>query len=132
MKDRLYFNSKIEIRKSSIHGWGIFAKEDIKSGEILEEVPFVILPISKGEVTSLLVDYRFNFPTGNWKWQVLPFGFAGLYNHSDNANAGWQTDEENEIFVFKTNRNINKNEEICTYYGDQTYWNDGRKNTIVK
>ena len=45
MKDRLIFNNKIELRKSTIHGWGVFAKENISAGEILEEIPFLIIPI---------------------------------------------------------------------------------------
>jgi len=132
MKDRLFFNSKIELRKSSIHGWGVFAKEDINANEVLEEIPFLIIPMSKGDVNSLFIDYRFNFPTGDWKWQVLPMGFACYYNHSNIPNAGWYTDEENEIFVFTTNKFIKKDEEICTYYGDVNYWNDGRSRIEVK
>ncbi len=37
MKDKLYHNPKLEVRKSSTHGYGVFAKEDIKKGELLEE-----------------------------------------------------------------------------------------------
>lgn len=43
-KNNLHFSSKIEVRKSPIEGFGVFAKEDIKKGEILEESPFIILP----------------------------------------------------------------------------------------
>jgi len=132
MKDRLIFNSKIELRKSPIHGWGVFAKDDIQSNEILEEVPFLILPINKGDVSSLFIDYRFNFPSGDWKYQVLPLGFACYYNHSNDASASWYTDEENEIYIFKTNRVIKKDEEIFVYYGDVNYWNDGRSRIQVK
>lgn len=132
MKDRLYFNNKIELRKSSIHGWGVFAKDDILPDEILEEVPFLILPINKGEISSLFIDYRFNYPSGDWRYQVLPMGFACYYNHSNSPNAGWYTDDENEIFVFKTNQFIKKDQEILVYYGDVNYWNDGRSRITVK
>ena len=67
MKDRLIFNSKIELRKSSVHGWGVFAKEDIQANEVLEEIPFLILPIEKGETSSMFIDYRFNF-----SWISMP------------------------------------------------------------
>jgi SET domain-containing protein len=40
MKDKLIFNNKMEVRSSPIHGYGVFAKEDIKAGEILEEIYF--------------------------------------------------------------------------------------------
>ena len=126
MKDRLISGKKIELRKSSIHGWGVFATDDIESDEILEEVPFLILPIDKGETSSLLIDYRFNFPCGNWRHQVLPAGCSCYYNHSNTPNAGWRSDVENDIFIFSTKEFIKKDSEIFVYYGNENYWNDGR------
>ena len=47
VKDRLeylnieYTNKKIEVRKSPIQGYGVFAKEEIKAGEILEECHYI-------------------------------------------------------------------------------------------
>ena len=61
----MIYNPKIFIDKSPVHGWGVFAKELIKKDEIFEECPVLTLPINKGEVTSLLIDYRFNWPQGN-------------------------------------------------------------------
>lgn len=130
-KDKLIFNNKIEVRKSSIHGWGVFAKEDIKSGEILEESPFLIIPMSPGESSSIFIDYRFNFPRNGWKYQVIPFGFSCLYNHSSEPNAGWETDVDNKLFIFFTRKDIKKDEEIYVYYGDSNYWQDGRTHTKV-
>jgi len=130
-KDKLIFSNKIEIRKSTIHGWGVFAKEDISAGDILEESYFLIIPMNKSESSSIFIDYRFNYPRSNSRYQVIPFGFACVYNHSDSPNATWETDEENEIFVFSAIKNIKKDEEIKTYYGGQNYWNDGRMNTNV-
>ncbi len=133
MKTELYTNPKIQIRRSSVHGWGVFAKEDIMADEILEEVPFLILPINKGEVSSLMIDYRFNYPSGlDWNHQVLPLGFGCFYNHSENPSALWYSEEDSEIFVFKSTRMIPKGEEIFVYYGDINYWNDGRTNTDLK
>lgn len=40
----LQFTSKIEVRESPIEGWGVFAKEDILKGEVLEESPFILFP----------------------------------------------------------------------------------------
>jgi SET domain-containing protein len=39
----VFISSKIEVRKSPIHGMGVFAKENIKSGEIIENCHFTIL-----------------------------------------------------------------------------------------
>jgi len=132
MKNNLYFNNKIEMRRSSIHRWGIFAKEKILSGEILEEEPFLIIPMSPTESSSLFIDYRFNFPKQNSKYQVITFGFGCIYNHSNSPNAKWETDEENSIFIFSTIRDIEKDEEILTYYGGDDYWSEGRKEIVLK
>lgn len=126
MKDKLYFNPNIEVRRSPIHGWGVFAREDLKAGEILEEIYFLKIPMGKNEGSSIFVDYRFNFPRTNPDYQVIPFGFACIYNHSNNPNARWDTDTEEELFIFSTIKDIKKDEEICTYYGNENYWNDGR------
>lgn len=39
---------RLDIRNSSIDGFGVFASDDIKAGEILEEVPFVLFPRHTG------------------------------------------------------------------------------------
>jgi SET domain len=36
--------SKIEVRKSPIEGYGVFATQPIAKGEVLEEVPFILFP----------------------------------------------------------------------------------------
>ena len=36
--------NKLEVRSSSIEGFGVFATADIKKGEILEEIPFILWP----------------------------------------------------------------------------------------
>ena len=101
-------------------------------GEVFEECPILTLPIEKGEVTPLLIDYRFNWPQGNdWQEQVLALGYGSLYNHSENANAYWSSDLENKTFKFISNREIKKGEEIFVWYGDVNYWNDGRTHTNV-
>ena len=130
-KDKLIFSNKIEIRKSPIHGWGVFAKENISSGEILEESYFLIIPMNYNESSSIFIDYRFNYPRSNSKYQVIPFGFCCVYNHSDSPNAMWETDEDNEIFTFFSIKDIKKDEEILTYYGGSNYWQDGRTNTKI-
>lgn len=128
----MIYNSKIYIDQSPIHGWGVFAKELIKEGEIIEECPVITLPINKGESTSLLIDYRFNWPQGTeWEEQVFPFGYGGLYNHSEKANAYWISNLKRKTFLFISNRDILANEEIFVWYGDVNYWNDGRNHTDI-
>jgi len=131
MKNILISNTKIEARRSPIHGWGVFAREFIKGGEILEENPFLKIPQSPTEASSIFIDYRFNYPRVEWKYQVIPFGLSCLYNHSNSPNAVWETDEENELFVFTSTKDIEKDEEILVYYGGDNYWSDGRNSTKI-
>ena len=127
MSFRINPPTKIYVDKSPIHGWGVFASQDIETGEIIEEVPVLELPINKGEVTSLLIDYRFNWPQGvEWDKQVVGLGFASLYNHSNDANAYWVSDLEKNTFKFISNKKISSGDEIFIWYGDVNYWNDGR------
>ena len=125
-------NHKIYVDQSPVHGWGVFAYEDIKCGEVVEECPIHSLPISKGESSPLLIDYRFNWPQGTeWEEQVISWGFGSLYNHSENSNAYWVSDLERRTFKFVASRDILKGEEIFVWYGDVNYWNDGRTHTQV-
>jgi SET domain-containing protein len=108
---------KIYIDKSPIHGWGVFAKYDIEEGELIEECPVLVLPIEKGEVTSLLIDYRFNWPQGlEYEEQVVGLGYASLYNHSDNANAYWVSDLDKKTFKFFSSKKIEQGKEIRTQW----------------
>ena len=43
MVKRLYINKKIEVRKSPIHGYGVFAKENIKKDISLDGPKKIIL-----------------------------------------------------------------------------------------
>lgn len=124
---------KIFVDRSPIHGLGVFSLEDIEEGEIFEECLFLVLPIEKGETSSLLVDYRFNWPQGtsDWQKQVVGLGFSSFYNHSSNPNAAWRSNMDKDTFEFFAVKNIKKGEEIFVWYGGVEYWNDGRSNTKV-
>ena len=129
MSFRINPPTKIYVDKSPIHGWGVFASEDIKEGEVIEEVPILTLPINKGEVSGILLDYRFNWPQGagaDWTNQVLAWGYGSLYNHSNESNAYWRSNLEKQTFEFVSNRRIEKDEEITVWYGGVEYWQDGR------
>ena len=131
---KIYPPRKIYIGKSTIHGYGVFANELMREGEIIEETPIYDLKIAKGQPSSLMNDYRFNWPQGsgaNWDKQVLAWGYGSLYNHSDNYNAVWNSNLENEAFRFIAIKDIQPDEEIFVYYGGVTYWEDGRTNTNV-
>lgn len=128
--EKIYPSNKIYVAKSPIHGLGVFANEDIKKGELIEATPLVftgikVLKMSKFRETGLtvLLDYLFSYlKNGEVVDQVIALGCASLYNHSNTPNANWKLNEDINVFEFYSTRDIQKDEEICTYYGPESYW----------
>jgi SET domain-containing protein len=133
MTSHIYPPQKIYVKNSPVHGLGVFASEKINKGEIFEVCPILSLPMKFGEVSPLFIDYRFNWPSGTSEWeeQVISLGFGSLYNHSESPNAYWYSDNETRTFKFASSRDIEPEEEIFVWYGDVSYWNDGRNHISV-
>jgi SET domain-containing protein len=130
---RLDIPSKIYVDNSPIHGLGVFCKEKISKDEIFEVCPVIDMGMKFGESSHILIDYRFNWPQGSGEWtkQVVAAGFGMLYNHSNKANANWRSNFETNSFEFYATKDINPGEEIFVWYGDMSYWNDGRNNINI-
>ena len=123
---------KIYIDNSKIHGLGVFALEKITEGEIIEICHIIDMGLNK-EPSHILIDYRFNWPQGvaEWEKQVVATGYGMLYNHSNTPNALWRSNLNNKSFEFYSIKEINPHEEIFIYYGDMSYWNEGRTHTNI-
>lgn len=122
---KIFPPTKVYISESPLHGFGVFAKEPIEANEVIEETPLLDLGINVGEWSTLFSDYRFDWPTGagqNWEKQVLPWGYGCIYNHSDTPNAYWRSHKGRGTFEFVARRRIERDEEICTFYGGPEYW----------
>lgn len=124
---------KVEVRTSPIHGYGVFAIDKINKGEIIEECHLLVIPFKLGEFNSFLINYKFNYPSiGKIEEYVIPLGNGCIYNHSENNNAFWRTNEEHKTFEFIAIRDIEIGEEVYTYYGDASYWETVNKFTKEK
>jgi SET domain-containing protein len=125
---------KIYIDKSSIHGIGVFANDFIPENEIIEICPVIDMGMNFGELSHILLNYRFNWPQGsvNFEKQVVCVGYGMLYNHSNTPNAAWRSNIELNSFEFFAIKPIEKGQEIFVWYGNEDYWNDGRSNIEIK
>ena len=115
MKTKLFQSKKIEVRKSSIHGYGVFANSKISKGELLEECHYIPL-IQKDDITK---KYIFNWPAHTPTKTVLSLGFGSMYNAANSKKertATWDTDLDNDILIFSTLKNIKADEEILIWY----------------
>ena len=126
MRNTLIKNENIEIRRSDKNGYGVFAKEDIKEGTILEECRLLFLP---PEIRIESID-RYIFPwdpDDPMKAYALPTGFGCLYNSSNGSAESVRTvvDEDDHICVYIANQNIEKDEELTMdykFYDDSLYY----------
>lgn len=112
MKKTLFVNDII-VKKSRVHGYGVFAAKAIKKGEIIEEC-YVLITRGKDRA---LEDYYFD---AKGKYALLT-GFGIIYNHSEDENATYYIYPKRKLAVIKATRNIKKGEEITVSYGDDWF-----------
>lgn len=128
-------SEKIYVTNSAVPegGLGVFAREDILVGEVIEESPILIIP--EDQLSSLvktkLMDYYFAWGLG-FKEGAVVWGYGSLFNHSYEPNAKYIKDLENNIVKFIAIKNIKKDEEILVNYNghpeDKTkIWFEARK-----
>ena len=115
MKKKLYKNNKIEVRSSKIHGYGVFAKKNIKKDELLEECHYIVVDYS-----SKVQHFYFSWPRGKGLFEkyVIALGYGTIYNGCEpgDEHANWKTDTDNDIFEFYAVKDIKKDEEILIDY----------------
>lgn len=122
-------SKKISTGQSAIHGMGIFSKEFIKKGELIEEAKLLPLKWRSFYVTEpTTLDYIW----ANNKCQCelckkhghrvyLALGYGSLYNHANIPNTIQKLDFVAETITIMAKEDIPANEEIFVSYGDN-YW----------
>lgn len=121
MKARL-FQSKIYVKKSSTHGFGVFADKTFRKGEKIEECYIII---SKGG-DKTLDDFYFEVKTKRGKYALFT-GFGSIYNHSEAPNADYFINAKRNIVTIKADKTIHRGEEIFISYGDEWFSSRGLK-----
>ena len=114
----LYTHKHLLVKNSPISGMGVFSIGDIKAGEIIEECHHIPLTQQFNEIDKFLQTYIFSWPKGHGRCATVVLGFGSIYNHSKEPNVDWETDEERNIVVFKTIKDINSGDELFTNYGE--------------
>ena len=123
MKAKL-FQNKLIVKKSSTHGYGVFAGKNLRKGEKIEECYMLI---SKGG-DKKLEDFYFD---AKGKYAIFT-GFGSIYNHSDDPNADYIISMTNRIATLVADKPIRKGEEILISYGDEWFSCRGKKAKVTK
>lgn len=124
-------STKIKIDYSPIHFRGIFATDDIKSGEIIERCPMVPLAFrSRYHSDPQIWDYLYSqpmCPCSECKNHGFVFhmvlGYGMLYNHQDIPNTKWSFNFQQLFADVVAVKDISKGEEIFVSYGDKYFKN---------
>ena len=111
---------KIYIEESHLSGKGVFASVNIKSGEIIEIAPVILMP--EEEISDLaktkLLNYFFAWGEKLEK-AAIALGFGSLYNHSYAPNAKFVENYDLETITYSAIKDIKEGEEILiNYNGD--------------
>lgn len=112
------FQGKIFVKKSSMHGYGVFAAKSYKKGELIEQCYAII---TRGGDKTL---EDFYFDAKKRKYALLT-GFGSIYNHSDEPNADYTINVHKRLATFKAAKRIAKGEEIFVSYGDEWFSSRG-------
>ena len=120
---QFFISQKVEIRKSSVHGLGVFAKEDIEKWEMIEAAPVILFDsATQGYLYDLydrrhiLMDYPFGW-TNDGAVLAIAMGYGGVYNHSTyGQNIQWIANRELECLEFTASRDIQMGEELFVMY----------------
>lgn len=115
MKNEL-IRTRTVVKKSPIHGYGVFAEQNFQRDDIIEECYFL-------RADSQAIDFiDYYFLAGECRAMVL--GDGSIYNHSQTPNALHRIDNDHAIMIVQANRPIKQGEEICISYG--VNWFDSR------
>lgn len=107
-------------------GRGVFTKENIAAGTLIEEAPVIVMSAEDRIQIDKTLLHDYIFAWGNDKSRCcMALGFVPIYNHSYASNCEYFMDFEEEIIQVKTVREIQSGEELTiNYNGD---WNDEKK-----
>ncbi len=114
---KLYISSSKVLdpeNKEFVSGRGVFAAENIRSGEIIEIAPILVLDFKD------FVDTKWNLLFEYYFWMddyvVLALGYGSLYNHSKNPNVKYEINKKEQVITFTAIKKIKKNQEILFDY----------------
>ncbi|MFX1570238.1 MAG: SET domain-containing protein-lysine N-methyltransferase [Promethearchaeota archaeon] len=103
-------------------GRGLFAKEDIRKGKIIDVAHVVLIPNNDYKLIdkTLLSNYCFEWKNPKYKSEnktALAMSICQFMNHSYSPNVTYEYNYRNDTIKFKTIKHVNKNEELTINYG---------------
>ena len=116
-------SEKIYIKQSQIPkaGRGIYAKDDIEKGEVIEVCP--VIEISEHDASNvkegILTTYIY-YSGKNKEKALIALGFGSIYNHTYAPNAQYRINDAEQTITFAAILDIKKDTEITVNYNHET------------
>lgn len=124
-KTELYHNPKVQVRRSPVQGWGMFAKEPLAKYELIEESPIIVVDPSELANPINLSRYFADLRDGK---VFIGLGYGCLYNHSQTPNVAWYVDGLNYTQNYYTLRDIDAGEELFSFYNENISFPENENN----
>lgn len=144
MPPELNRKSGLYLRDAGKKGRGVFCLTDIKAGEELEITPAIILDDEQTKTADKTMLKDYTFVVGNISARLrqrvkvrksdrasgVVMGILSFCNHDEKPNAEilWEEHEGTVYYTLRATRDIPKNTEICTTYGED--WFAERRKTV--
>jgi len=114
-------NDRLEIRTDPVRGRGIFARETIMPGTVIETAPVVVVPVAECAALdrTILHDYYFHWdgdPDGEGRG-ALALGLVTLCNHSGRPQARVCRNFAQRTLELIAITRIERGEEVTIDYG---------------
>ncbi len=121
------------ISEAGKKGRGVFTKQNIAKGTVIEVAPVIVIPVKDIELIdkTILGNYIFE-----WGWskrlRCMALGYVSLYNHDYSSNCEYDMNYEKKIIKIITVKPVKKREELSINYNaspeDKTLvWFDKKK-----
>lgn len=143
---RLDRKKGLYLKETPTKGRGVFCTTAIRKGEILETTPAIILTEKETECAepTILNDYTFSIGAVSKKIRnqlkikkvadisCVVMGIVSYCNHDEHPNAEveWEETDGSIYYSLRATKNIPKNTEICTSYGES--WFSDRPSLLGK
>ena len=108
--------TKLSVRRTALHRWGVFATAPIAAHELLEEAPYFLIAKKELSKTPSTETYSYYLDP---ETSLVGLGLAGLYNHSYQPNCCHEIDPVTELMRHYALRAIAPGEELTLNYGEE-------------
>lgn len=126
IKKNKHSNSHLYIKDTQSKGVGVFTNKNIYKGEVIEYCHCLPIEMPKKWMNDKGIK---NYSYWHGENGLIALGFGSIYNSAEREhlkNANYFIFKEDRLIVYVAQKDIEKDEEILTWFGDgfYNYWCD--------